>query len=83
MVTCSNDYYRSSASNLRQIYYILSKLVIQISKISTTKLQCDAQTTDEKPAAQLDPSATFFVATLLCLILEDTQVDDVVQFPLE
>ena len=46
------------------------------------KLQCDAQTTNEKPAAQLDPSATFTTA-LLCLILEDTQVDDIVWFPLE
>ena len=47
------------------------------------KLQCDAQTTDEKPAAQPDLSATFFAAALLYLILEDTQVDDVVWFPLE
>ena len=47
------------------------------------KLQCDAQITDEKPAAKLDPSATFFMAALLCLILEDTQVDDVVWFQLE
>lgn len=47
------------------------------------KLQCDAQTTDEKSAAQPDPSAAFFAAALLCLILEDTQVDDVVRFPLE
>ena len=47
------------------------------------KLQCDAQTTDEKPAVQLDPSAAFFMTALLCLILENTQVDDVVQFPLE
>ena len=47
------------------------------------KLQCDAQTTDEKSAAQPEPSAAFFAAALLCLILEDTQVDDVVRFPLE
>ena len=25
MVACSNDYYSSSTSNLRQIYYILGK----------------------------------------------------------